>query len=535
MDEYYNRLIKEAAEINSYFLTTWHKVSPRCALIYPRWKEHVLQYIKQSVGEQSAYYTSLVAIEKECSESMPVSVFQRFLSTLKELRHLSDEAPFTPPPAARPVAAEPEPAAQIVPQAGQPLPAPERAAGPAPAAAGPEAAPAPPAQEPAEAAAPQEQTSAAAEPEEETAPAAEPAVSSAVPQQTGRARGRKETASQKPYWQLDSEARQAYGGLLAAARDLMTRADNPEKDAYEKITSLCDVTCETLKANPVLLRYLDFATADNYIYAHTANVTVLSQAIGLRLGLQQETMRLLSFGAMAHDLGMPEFEGLCSKRDYLTDSEYSQMTLHAQKSAEKLDSFPGIDPRFRARIRRIVLQVHERVDAKGYPLGLSGKEIDLPAQIIGVADVYEAMTHPRSWREAIPPHETVKQFIERSGQEFDVKILKALIQTLSPFPPSSLVELSHGEIARVIKPRDGSLTRPLVEILLDADFSQVQPRILDLYEHPVTAYIKRPVDLAELKRKNPEFAAGLEVSRWWTDWEAGSAANGAVRLVADKS
>ena len=170
------------------------------------------------------------------------------------------------------------------------------------------------------------------------------------------------------------------------------------------------------------------------------------------------------------------------------------------------------------RIKKIVCQVHERVDAKGYPFRLSGKDIDLLAQIIGTADVYEAMTHPRTWREALNPPEVIKLFLEqKSGPVFNLKILKALIHTLSIYPPASLVALSGGEIARVLKPRKGSLTRPLVEILLDAGFAPVQTALLDLYEHPVRDAIASPVSLAELKGKNPEFAAGLESARWLPD------------------
>jgi hypothetical protein len=112
----------------------------------------------------------------------------------------------------------------------------------------------------------------------------------------------------------------------------------------------------------------------------------------------------------------------------------------------------------------------------------------------------------------------VKQFMEqKTGPEFGGKILKALIHVLSIYPPASLVALSSGKIARVIRVRKGSLTRPLVEIILDADFAPVQDHILDLYEHPLHDAIAGPVFQTELEKRNPEFAAGLESARWWTE------------------
>lgn len=323
---------------------------------------------------------------------------------------------------------------------------------------------------------------------------------------------------QRPFGQLDLEARDIYGRLLLATREFIIQADHPAAVEYGKITGICDLTSETLKTNPVLLNYVAFSTADNYLYAHTANVIILSQAIALDLGLPQEDTRLLSFCAMAHDWGMTGFRELSSKKEYLTDAEFSQVALHVETGIARLDNLTDIDSRLKERVKKIVCQVHERVDASGYPFRLPGKEIDLLAQIIGTADVYEAITHPRTWREAMNPAEAIKQFLEQKrGPKFNLKILKALIHILSIYPPSSLVALSGGETARVIKLRKGSLTRPLVEILLDADSAPVQNLVLDLYDHPLRDAIVRTVSLAELKEKNPEFASGLEAARWWVE------------------
>jgi len=66
-------------------------------------------------------------------------------------------------------------------------------------------------------------------------------------------------------------------------------------------------------------------------------------------------------------------------------------------------------------------------------------------------------------------------------------------------------------------PNRGSLTRPSVETLLDANYEPVTPQIVDLMEYPLTA-IDRIVELAEVSRKNNKFAAKLELARWWVEW-----------------
>ena len=226
-------------------------------------------------------------------------------------------------------------------------------------------------------------------------------------------------------------------------------------------------------------------------------------------------MTLLSFCAMANDLGMTGFQELYSKKTYLNDSEFCRITRHVEAGIAKLELITGMDPHLKERAKRIIRQAHERVDGSGYPLRLSGKEIDLLAQIIGVADIYEAMTHPRAWREGCHPHEVIRQFIEEGPQKHSARIIKSLVSALSLYPPFSLVALSSGEIARVIKPIKGSLTKPLVEILLDADFTPVKNHILNLKECPIYNAIDRPVLQSELKEINPEFAAQIESARWW--------------------
>ena len=497
MDEELNGLIEEAAALKKTFqarVHRGHEYSPR-HLLYLCWKKNVLKFIKYSFGEQSLQYTNLIEIERNCSDSAPSSVFSAFLDTLNKARYApgkGSHAAYSAGAVYPTTNNDNAPAEQV-----DPLPAPPQSA---------------------------VQTVKAALVAE--TPAVPKVPAAPVPQLKNRPLKTKVEPPQKPFNQLDPEARGIYGRLLAAAREFVIPADRPDTGKYEKITGLCDLTFETLKTNPVLLNYTAFSTADNYLYAHTANVTILSQAIALDLGLQREDTRLLSFCAMVHDWGMTGFQELSSKKKCLTDAEFSRVALHVEAGAARLDNMTDIDPLLKERIKKIVCQVHERVGANGYPFRLSGKEIDLLAQIIGVADVYEAMTHPRSWREALHPHEVIKRFMERkNGPDFNIKILKALIHALSIYPPASLVALSSGEIARVVRVRKGSLARPLVEIILDTDSAPVQNLVLDLYEHPIHNSIVRSVSLAELEKRNPEFAAGLESARWWVEGHSGNAAD----------
>ena len=320
-----------------------------------------------------------------------------------------------------------------------------------------------------------------------------------------------------PFRDQDGAARALYSRLVEQAGELLKGADQAYTEKYEAVARTCDLAAETLRENPVLLNYAAHSTADDYLKAHSANTAIIALALGLAAGLEASELRLLGFCAMAHDIGMTDYADLYTREGRLTEEEFSRITQHAEAGAEKLDRIVDIDYRIKDRAKKILLQVHERLDGSGYPRRFSKEDLDPLAQLIGIADVYEAMTHPRAWREALEPPDVVKDLIECEGRGFDCAAVRHLISALSIYPPQSLVVLSTGEIARVIRLNKGSLTRPLVEVLLTEDFAPAPAQTLDLMEYPLTA-IEGPVSLAEIQERNPKFAARLELARWWVNW-----------------
>jgi len=320
-----------------------------------------------------------------------------------------------------------------------------------------------------------------------------------------------------PFRELDAQAREVYSRVLETAGALLKGINQPYTEKYEAVVRACDLAAETLKTNTVLLNYARYSTADDYLRAHSANVTIIALAMGLASNLEPSELRLLGFCAMAHDIGMTEYADLYNREGRLSEDEFSTLTLHTEAGVAKLDRIVDLDYKIKDRAKHIIFQTHERIDGSGYPDRLSNEEIDPLAQLIGIADVFEAMTHPRAWRDSINPPDVVKELIEKEGRGFNAKAVKALLSAVSIYPPGSLVLLSTGEIGRVVKVNKGSLTRPLLETLLDPDFAQINPQLIDLLEHPMTS-IERPVEISELQDKNPKFAAKLELGRWWVEW-----------------
>ena len=491
LNEYIAQLLTEAGELKKDFVRggthSWYRYSPS-HLGYALWKQRVLQVLR-SFGEQNPYYTDLLTIEKDYSSSRPASVFSFFMETLKKTAQFNQNGGSWSA-----ITAPPPPTKEM--ERKSPVIEPENDSNQTPQSPAQTLADYSPAEIP--------ETETNTSPEKTTAPL------------NGEEQGINKKPPKMTFKQLDLEARAIYGHLFIESKDLIDKSDKPPTEKYPDITTLCALTRETLKTNPRLLSCAVFSSAENYLYAHTANVTILSQAIALESGLSSNDMDLLSFCAMTHDLGMTGFQELYSKKELLTDTDFSRIALHSESGAAKVDNMTGMDPVLRERAKKIIWQIHERADTSGYPLMLSGKEIDPLAQIIGVSDIYEALTHPRGWREAFHPNEAIRQLIREGARKFDIDILKSIIRVLSIYPPSSLVELSNGEIACVLAPTQGSLTKPLVEILLDANFTPVQKYVIDLKEQSIT-HITRPVFQDELEENNPEFAAHLKSEGWWKE------------------
>ena len=352
-------------------------------------------------------------------------------------------------------------------------------------------------------------------PARETAPIVAPAP--AAPEPARQAAPKPKPLPQIPFHESEAKAKEIYSRLMGQAISFLKAVDQPYCEKYESVLAASALTAETLKNNPAFLGCTVQSTADDYLRAHTLNTFILSLAMGLEGGLDSRELGLLGFCAMAHDAGMTEYAPIYNKAGRLDDGDFSEMSLHAEAGAAKLDRIVDIDHRIKDRARRIILQTHERADGSGYPDRATGEELDPLAQIISIADAYEAMTHPRAWSEAIDPPAAVKELIEKEGRGFNASAVKMLIAVISIYPPGSLVKLSTGETALVLKVNRGLLSRPVVEIVLAPDFSEAAPQLADLREQPLVS-IDRGLRFAELEEMNPVYAGKLELSRWWTDW-----------------
>jgi putative nucleotidyltransferase with HDIG domain len=168
---------------------------------------------------------------------------------------------------------------------------------------------------------------------------------------------------------------------------------------------------------------------DPYTSGHSLRVSEFSRAIALELGLPTRDVELVRTAALLHDVGKihEEFAPLLRKEARLTEEETALMQTHSTKSAELV----GIISKFRGFIQDSVRHHHERWDGKGYPAGLSGKEIPLGSRIILISDTVDAMTTDRPYRKRLPLEVVIAELQKCKGTQFDPSLVDVVVNSVA--------------------------------------------------------------------------------------------------------
>ncbi len=155
------------------------------------------------------------------------------------------------------------------------------------------------------------------------------------------------------------------------------------------------------------------AQKDPYTAGHNERVARIAMALGHSMGLPQQRIETLRVAGNLHDIGKISVPAeILNKADRLTPEEYAQVKIHPETGFDILKDIP-----FQGPVAEIVLQHHERYDGSGYPRGLKHDEALLEARILAVADIYEALTSERPYRQALPHEQAMAHIIRKAGTE----------------------------------------------------------------------------------------------------------------------
>jgi HD superfamily phosphohydrolase YqeK len=229
-----------------------------------------------------------------------------------------------------------------------------------------------------------------------------------------------------------------YSAVLAVVPLFITRwafaQTRAQQQAYEAtIATLCQAV----------------ETKDFYTRGHSERVSRGSVMIAQEIGMRPERINAIRYAGMLHDvgkLGVPT--KVLQKPGRLTEEEFAAIQLHPMRGLEIVREIGFLDEALAG-----IMHHHEKMDGRGYPMGLAGDEIPEFARIIAVADAFDCLTSDRSYRTGCTLEEAIAELRKSCGEHFDPEIVEAFLRALErdgwvtpervPLPDSDLVETTE--------------------------------------------------------------------------------------------
>jgi HD-GYP domain-containing protein (c-di-GMP phosphodiesterase class II) len=258
---------------------------------------------------------------------------------------------------------------------------------------------------------------------------------------------------------------------------------------FDAISDVAGNLVDQILANPDLsIQIVDLKSYDQYTFQHCVNVAVLGVVLGKSAKLNFSELKDLAIGLLLHDLGNVTIpEAILKKPTKLTDEEFKYVYEHPRSGFELLRQAERIS----APAKIVALQHHERMNGTGYPKGLKGPDIHINSQIGAIVDAYDALTSDRNFRKRYLPHEAIEYLMGAGDTHFSFELVKNFCAQVAPYPPGTMVKLSTGDSAVVLKVDMAMSSRPLLRMVTDpAGKSYPREEELDLQKYPTVTIAK---------------------------------------------
>jgi putative nucleotidyltransferase with HDIG domain len=186
---------------------------------------------------------------------------------------------------------------------------------------------------------------------------------------------------------------------------------------------------EELFMNTILSFSKSIDARDPYTAFHSNNVAGYAQKIAAELGLSKAEVEAVHLAGLIHDIGkIGTPEHILQKESRLTDEEYEQMKKHAEDGYQIIKDIKRLQE---LGVTEMVRHHHERMDGRGYPMGLQGESIPLGARILAASDAFDAMTTNRSYRAKLSIETAAEELQRHRGTQFDPKVADAFLRVLT--------------------------------------------------------------------------------------------------------
>ena len=260
-----------------------------------------------------------------------------------------------------------------------------------------------------------------------------------------------------------------YKDCLCAAHDMLRDVKAGAAVDVETSQELVDDVISSAVRNPdALIALCKLRCHDVYTFTHGINVAVLAVAFGASLGIGAGGLRELGLAGLFHDLGKTGVpDAILNKPGRLSLEEFNQIKAHPGLGRELLEN-RGLPE----AVLRGVGEHHEKWGGTGYPDGLAGDSVHAWGRIIGMVDIFDALTSRRAYKEGMLPTRSLAVLYSMRERDFPPGLVERFIKFMGPYPVGSFVRLVSGEHGFV---RGSNPARPLSPELVVAFDPAMRP------------------------------------------------------------
>lgn len=235
---------------------------------------------------------------------------------------------------------------------------------------------------------------------------------------------------------------------------------NTESAELSEATS--SITQDLLKAidsnDAIAIDINELKTSDEYTFKHSVDVATIAMILAKQQGLSKQDIYNIGVAGLLHDVGKTKVpSNILNKPAKLDDNEFEVMKQHSIFGYRMVKDKPN----FNEAISLAVLQHHEKINGSGYPLGVTNSQISTYAKILSVADIYDALVTERPYKQAFSQRDAIETIMSMT-HELDMHAMKSFLHSMILYPVGSIVNLSNGEKARVVRNNPHYILRPTV-------------------------------------------------------------------------
>lgn len=259
-------------------------------------------------------------------------------------------------------------------------------------------------------------------------------------------------------------------------QNLFAKPEQARQDAETLVQGIAD---SMLTDSDIAVNLMKDQMGGEDVYFHSLNVTLLSMMLARELKAPREAIRLLGMGSMFHDIGKADIpDRIVRKTEPLTRPELSLLQQHCAYGVET-----GRKLGLPSEVLLVIGQHHESMDGSGYPKGLKGKDFNLLARIVAIANSYDNLCNPMKPSLALTPHQALSLMYAQQRARFDPAVLTAFVRCMGIYPPGTVVVLSNECVGMVVSVNSSKPLKPTV-LIYDRQVPRERAILVELESEP---------------------------------------------------